>query len=184
MMDMEIMNAGAVHALERDIRDLALELARYGRFRSALERIRDEVIRPEIDRQFAVGGDPAWEPIEAETARRRSRNKMKSTFEGGRDASGTMVRSFTVYSGDPLVDTGQMERLAMGKARFHIKENSMTYGRWPQTRWFAPLHNMGQGGMPLRPWTNLTKTMQDDIIDITWDWYESRVNKHVKLRYA
>jgi phage gpG-like protein len=88
----------------------------------------------------------------------------------------------------PLSKTGQMHRAATAKARFYIRDNVMTYGNWPEKRWFGPVHNLpdlsAKAQIPNRPFTILQTEDQAAIQEIGIEWIEDQVNRRIRRRYA
>lgn len=174
-MDILIMNSNVIRLLEKDMQDLAQEFSKRGGFRTLLEEIRDEVLRPSIEKNFEVGGRPKrWEPLAMATV---GMGREEYIASGGGTIGGRL----------PLTNTGQMRRAATAKARFHIANNQMTYGSWPPKRWFGPVHNMAdiaaRAQIPHRPFTLIQSEDQVAIQEITGEWVEDKVNKHIKRHY-
>jgi hypothetical protein len=79
-----------------------------------------------------------------------------------------------------------MRRLAVAKARFSIKSNEMTYGNWPHTRWWAPVHDFGSrdGRIPKRQFVSIQPEDATAIEELTMQWVEDAINRNVKRRYV
>ena len=176
----EVLNKHVIGLLQRDIQGLANDLGRKLRFRGALERMRDEVIRPSIDKNFEVGGRPEkWEPI------------FMASYISRKSVKGSVSREeFLELAGQkagakPLSDTGQLRAAAKAKARFHIASDSMTYGGWPQRRWFGAVHDLGlyDPPIPQRAFVLFQEEDKQHIYDITLEWVEDRVNENIHLVY-
>lgn len=178
-----LMDDRALHLLDADMQDLARDLSSRGRLRSAFERMRDEVFIPSINQNFAESGRPKrWEPISEETfVRRKTTSKVRKRATAGYIAAGL---SGTLT---PLQDTGAMRRAAVKKARFTIRENTMTYGNWPDYRWFGMVHDIEEiatrAEIPHRPFVMIQSEDIAPCQEILGDWVEAQVNKNIKLRY-
>ncbi len=139
-------------------------------------RIRDEVIIPSIETNFKVGGRPRWEPLAA------------ITTGLGKAAFIESAASDTIGGRKPLTRTGQMRRAATAKARFTIRKNEMTYGKWPEKRWFGPVHNLPdlseRAEIPNRPFTLIYPEDKVAAGEIMLDWVEDQVRKNIRFRYA
>ena len=175
-VDILILNQNVLRLVEKDFKDLSRDMFSRGRLRSLFEEIRDEVVRPSIDKNFEVGGRPSWEPLSAATLGMGKAEFIESAASG------------LIGGRTPLVKSGQMRRAATAKARFKIRENEMIYGDWPEKRWFGPVHNLEElaerAEIPHRPFTLFQPEDQVAIQEITLDWVERAVNKHIRLRYA
>lgn len=81
-----------------------------------------------------------------------------------------------------------MHRAAMAKARFHISDNEMTYGNWPERRWFGPVHNVEEladkAEIPHRPFTDLQPEDVSAIEEVTFNWVFDNIDKHIRRRYV
>ncbi len=174
-----VLNAHVIGVLKKDFQDLAHDLASTSNLRSAFEDIRDEVMIPSIRKNFEVGGRPRWEPLSLVTFQREG--------GGGREAFIETSAGFTTGR-KPLTKSGQMKRAATAKARFHIKSNEMVYGRWPEKRWFGPVHNLPdlseRAKIPNRPFTLIQPEDKEHITEVMMRWYEKQVAKNIRLRYA
>ena len=173
----QVLNPGAINLLERDMRALGRDLASKRKLRKPFERIRDEVMIPSIRKNFEVGGRPRWEPLSLAT--------FQSGGFGGREA---FIQSGATGGRTPLDKTGQMKRAATAKARFTIRQNEMTYGKWPEKRWFGPVHNLPdlseRAQIPNRPFTLIQQEDKVAITEIMMEWVEDQVNKNIRFRYA
>jgi len=162
MMQVTIANPNAINLLRRDIQSLARDLAGQRRMRKAWERVRDEVVIPSIQQNFDMEGRPRrWEPLSPVTL-------MRAPTRTG-----------------ILNVTGQMKRSATAKARFKILKNEMTYGNWPERRWFGPVHDFGLGDVPQRQFVMIQQPEDaNQIGEILMEWVEDRVNENIKLHYV
>ncbi len=175
-VNITVLNPHVIGVLERDMQDLAHDLASQRGLRKPFERIRDEVMIPSIRTNFQVGGRPKWEPLSLAT--------FQSGGFGGREAFIASAAGFQLL---PLTKTGQLKRAATAKARFSIKNNEMTYGNWPEKRWFGPVHNLPdlsrRAKIPNRPFTMIQPEDKVAIEEIMMEWIEDQVNKNIRLRY-
>ncbi len=173
----QVLNPGVINLLKRDLQDLGRDLASKRNLRKPFERIRDEVMIPSIRKNFEVGGRPRWEPLSLAT--------FQSGGFGGREA---FIASGAFGGRKPLDKTGQMKRAATAKARFTIKGNEMTYGKWPEKRWFGPVHNLPdlseRAQIPNRPFTLIQQEDKVAITEIMMEWVEDQVRKNIRLRYV
>jgi phage gpG-like protein len=139
-------------------------------------RIRDEVNIPSIETNFKVGGRPRWEPLAA------------ITTGLGKAAFIETAASGLIGGRQPLTKSGQMRRAATAKARFQIRKNVMSYGEWPERRWFGPVHNLPdlskRAKIPNRPFTLIYPEDKVAAGEIMLDWVEEQVRKNIRLRYA
>ena len=160
------MDIRALTHFARDADKLALDLAGANRMREPLLKIGREVMSPSIERNFAVGGRPnKWE--QSGTSRYR---------EAKGDASG---------SSSPLWVTGKMKRSAGAFARWRVKNNELTYGYFPATIWYAPVHDKGstKAQVPQRAFALFQPQDMDNARDVLWEWFEDRINLHIKRMY-
>ncbi len=156
----------ALRMFKKDLRDLATDLAGTNRMRQPLKKIAKEVLIPSINRNFQVGGRPkSWTPVSPIST-------YRNDHAGG---------------GPPLWVTGKMKKAATRMARFKIKNNTMTYGYFPPTVWFAMVHDQAdvarRAEIPHRPFALIQAEDIPKIERIMMDWYESRVSHHIRLRY-
>ncbi len=162
-MEVTIANPQALRLLNADMQSLGRDFAQQTRMRGAWERVRDEVNIPSIAQNFKVGGRPRWEPV-APTTSERSPSRR-----------------------GVLDVTGQLKRAATAKARFSIKKNEMTFGNWPASRWWGPVHDFGSkdGAIPKRQFVMIKQPEDAEHIgEILMEWIESRVNANIKMHYV
>ena len=175
-----VLNPHVIGVLKRDMQGLAHDLAGQRGLRKPFERIRDEVMIPSIRTNFDVGGRPRWEPLSLAT--------FQSGGFGGREAFIQSGASGIIGGRVPLTKSGQLKRAATAKARFKIRNNEMTYGDWPEKRWFGPVHNLPdlsrKAKIPNRPFTLIQEEDKVAITEIMMEWVETQVNKNIRLRYA
>ena len=172
-----ILNSNVIQLLKRDMRKLGKDFASTNKLREPFEEIRDEVMIPSIDKNFEVGGRPSWEPLSL------------ATIGGGREAFIASTATGGPAGGrQPLTKSGQMKKAATAKARFQIRRNEMTYGDWPEKRWFGPVHNLPdlsqKAQIPNRPFTKIQPEDKEAIKEIMMDWVEKRVRRRIRLRYV
>lgn len=162
-MQVTVANPNALTMLSKDMQDLAHDLKGQTKMRGSWERVRDEVMIPSIGQNFAREGRPSrWEPLSPVTLER-------APFRAG-----------------ILNVTGQLLRAATAKRRFKIKRNEMSYGDWPQRRWFGPIHDFGSndGTIPQRQFVMIHPEDSTQIGEILMEWIEQMVNKNIKLHYS
>lgn len=171
-----ILNSHVLRLVEKDFDDLSRDMFSRGRLRTLFEEIRDEVIRPSIDKNFEVGGRPRWEPL------------SPITVGGGKAGFIESAASGIIGGRTPLVKSGQMRKHGTAKARFTIRDNEMTYGDWPEKRWFGPVHDLKElarkAEIPHRPFVLMQPEDQSAIQEITFEWVEKAINKHIRRRYV
>lgn len=174
-----LANPHVLRLLKKDLQDLGREFAGERNLRKPFERIRDEVLIPSIRQNFEVGGRPKrWEPLSPTTIMNRG------GFGGSLAEAG-----FAVGDTTPLNHTGQLKRAATAKARFTIRQNTMTFGDWPNRRWFGPVHDLkalaDKAQIPHRPFVLIQQPEDaNHIQEIMIEWVEDMVNKHVRRRYV
>jgi len=171
-----ILNSNVLNLLKRDLRKLGRDFASANKLREPFGQIRDEVMIPSIEKNFEVGGRPRWEPL------------TLATVGGGREAFIASAASGDIGGRKPLTKSGQMRKAATAKARFQIRKNEMTYGRWPEKRWFGPVHNLPdlseKAQIPNRPFTLIQPEDKEAIEEIMMEWVETRVRRRIRLRYV
>lgn len=177
---LDILNKNALNALMRDLGKIPKELSDNGRMRELHEHLRDNILIPEFEYQFEVGGDPAWEPVAPGTLANRKHGGGQSVYLDGIWVSG-------IGANPPLTDRGVFRRSATAKARFRIKASVMSYGQFPNSMWWAlPVHELGRASkIPQRSWVGQTivkPEVQDEIVDTTWDWVRDRIDNAMTRR--
>lgn len=154
----------ALALVQKDLQAFAKDVAGSNRLRQTWERVRDEVMIPSIEQNFADEGRPVqWPELEPDTVERTP------------DRIGLA-----------LTNTGQGRRAATAIARWHIAQNTMTYGSFPASRWFMPVHDYGSAAahVPQRQFAMIQQPEDvEAIAEILMEWVEELVNKNVKLRY-
>ncbi len=162
MMQVMVANPNALALLSRDIQRLGNDLKGQTRMRGAWARVRDEVMIPSIRQNFDMEGRPSrWEPLSPVTHERAP----------------SRVGILNV--------TGQLKRSATAKRRFKILKNEMTYGNWPERRWFGPVHDFGLGGVPQRQFVMIQQPEDSTQIgEILMEWVEDMVNRNIRLHYS
>jgi phage gpG-like protein len=165
------IDSRALLMFEKDVQELAKKFARRGGMREPLLRIAKEVLSPSISTNFDAAGRPEPWP-EADPV---SRYRVARFGKGG-----SMGIS-------PLLVTGQLQRAAGAFARWRVRENTLTYGNFPPSRWYAVVHDdadtAARAGIPVRPFALI---QQEDIVpiqDIFLDWIEEKVGESIRLRY-
>ena len=163
------MDTRVLRAFNKDMQDLALDLAGTNRMRQPLLKIGREVLSPSINRNFAVGGRPnRWEQVGTSSYRRQKGDKTGTS--------------------PPLWVTGKMKRSARAFARFRVFKNELTYGNFPNSVWYALVHDDAKlakrANIPQRPFALIQLPEDaDDAVRILWKWYEDRVNANIKRFY-
>lgn len=177
MITVEVLNPHVINLVNKDLRKVGRDLASKGRLRQPFHKIRDEVLIPSIEHNFKVGGrvgGQRWEPISPETFARR------------KTSSGSAVEG--TLTAKPLIDTGRMKFAATRKARFSIRDNTMTYGDWPNNRWFGPIHDIKEladnANIPQRQFVLIQPEDANAIQEIMIEWVEATVRKNMRLHYA
>lgn len=157
----------ALSMLHKDMQDLSRDLAGANRMRQPLLDIAKEVLAPSIDKNFKVGGRPKrWE-----------RSSPISTYrmqKSGEDEPTLWV-------------TGKMKRAASALARFKVRENTMTYGNFPATLWYAMVHDTASvaasANIPHRPFALIQSDDIPKMERILMNWVERRVSQNIRLHY-
>ena len=177
-MEVTVANPNVINLLQADIQALARDLASTNRLRKPFERMRDEVMIPSIRQNFEVGGRPnKWEPISQATSGMSTSDFIASAASG------------TIGGRKPLNKTGQLKRAATAKARFHIRANEMTFGKFPAKRWFGLVHDRAEiaakAEIPHRPFVLIQHPEDSNqMAEILMEWVEEMVNENIKLRYV
>lgn len=175
VVGVELLNPNVLNLLRNDLQAAGRQFRDNGRLRKLFEEIRDEVVIPSIETNFRVGGRPKWDPI------------TEATFLWRGGTRGGYVAAGLAGSLTPLDHTGRMRRMASAKARFTIRNNEMTYGNWPATRSWAPIHDFGgfAGGVeiPQRQWAVFQREDIVAIEEITNDWIERNIESKMRRRY-
>lgn len=170
-----ILNGDVLNRVRDDFSDMTDDMFSRGGLRKLMEEIRDEVVIPTIDKNFEVGGRPRWEPLSPATTGMSKEAFIESAATGN------------IGGRKPLNKSGQMHRAATAKARFHISNNEMRYGDWPEKRWFGPVHDLEalsrKAEIPNRPFAILQPEDQEAITEITFNWIFDNIDKHIKRRY-
>lgn len=163
-----LLDKRALLAFNGDMQKLALDFAGVNRMRQPLLKAAREVIAPSINKSFATGGRPVrWENAQPDSPYRVKKGKV----------------------GAPTMwVTGKLKRSASAFARFHVRENTLTYGRFPPTLWYAVVHDdpklAAAADIPQRPFALFQAEDIPKIMDIFADWVESRVNAFILRRYV
>lgn len=162
------MDVRALQHFARDADRLAFDLAGSNRMRQPLLKIGREVLSPSIEKNFAVGGRPKkWEQVGTSKYRDQKGDRLGES--------------------SPLWVTGKLKRSAKAFARFKVKNNELTYGYFPATLWYAGVHDDAASAkraeIPQRPFALIQAQDIDDARDIFWDWFEDKINLHIKRFY-
>lgn len=193
LFSIEILNKNAVRTLARDMQKLALDLAGTSNLRKPFEKIRDEVAIPSIDQNFARQGRPRkWPILDPETIEWRLKKSGRKIGGKGKGhvSKEAIMRAFAdkTFENSILIFTGKGRRAATAKARFHIAQNSMTYGDWPETTWYMQVHDIAEfaasANIPWRPFALWQKEDEVAVGEILMEWVEERVNKNLKRVYV
>ncbi len=157
----------ALGMFSRDLADLGRDLAGANSMKQPLLDIAREVLAPSIDKNFKVGGRPSrWE--------RSSPISAYRTLKGGESEPTLWV-------------TGKMKRAASAFARFKVRENTMTYGYFPPTLWYAMVHDSAsvsaRANIPHRPFALIQADDIPKMGDILMDWIEKQVSRNIRLHY-
>lgn len=157
----------ALNMFSGDLAALSRDLAGTNRMRQPLLEIAKEVLAPSIDKSFKVGGRPKrWEA-----------SSPVSTYRLQKDGE----------SEPTLWVTGKMKRAASALARFKVRENTMTYGYFPPTLWYAMVHDSAsvsaRADIPHRPFALIQSEDVPKMERILMDWVERQVSRNIRLRY-
>lgn len=176
-IELDVLNEQVIFFLQKDMQGLARDIFSRGGLRELFEKCRDEVIIPSIDKNFEVGGRPPWEPLSPNTL----------GFKAGRESE--FLQAFAEDKvRKPLVKTGQLRRAATAKKRFTIRNNRMTYGSWPNRRWFGQVHNIESIAEKAQiPWRPFSLFQREDLVaiqEIGEEWMTKKVNEHIRRRYG
>lgn len=131
-------------------------------FRTPLELSVRRVLIPSITENFLVGGRPEWAPLSDETLKRRER---EGTLSGSANAI--------------LVESGRMMRAATARARWTITSTTATYGGFPRSAAYAPLHQGGSDEynvkFPARPFAVIQPEDRVAVDRIFKEWMDDAV---------
>ena len=160
-----IVDDRALGMFSGDLADLSRDLAGTNSMKQPLLDIAKEVLAPSIDKNFKVGGRPSrWAAV--------------SPISAYRDLHG---------DGPPLWVTGKMKRAASALARFKVSENTMNYGYFPPSLWFAMVHDSAsvsaRANIPHRPFALIQADDIPKMGDILMDWVERQVSRNIRLHY-
>ena len=128
---------------------------RAGGFRKPLQRSVREVLVPEIERQFAVGGDPKWPDITDSTKETKMR-RVGHTYP-------------------ILVETGRLKKAATALARWHVKNDEATFTGLPGYAAYGTFHVTGTKYMPQRNWANWRDNTGDAVHQVFDEWVEEKI---------
>lgn len=188
-----LLNPHVLKLVKKDFADLSADMFSRGRLRTLFEQIRDEVMRPSIEENFKAGGRPeSWEPLSPVTLGfGAGAGSTDVGLGGGGGGAGYIASAASGLIGGrmPLTKSGQMRRAATAKARFQIRNNEMTYGKWPERRWFGPVHDLRdlaeRAQIPHRPFVLIQQPEDaNDIQTITFNWVFDNIDKHIRRRYV
>ncbi len=157
----------ALNMFSGDLQALSRDLAGTNRMREPLQEIAKEVLAPSIDKNFKVGGRPKRWKQSSPVSTYRTQKK-------GEDEPTLWV-------------TGKMKRAASALKRFKVRENTLTYGYFPPTLWYAMVHDSAssstRANIPHRPFALIQPDDVPKMERILMDWVEKRVSRNIRLRY-
>lgn len=128
---------------------------RAGGFRVPLQRSVREAVIPEIERQFAVGGDPKWPDITDSTKETKMRR---------------VGHAYPI-----LVETGRLKKAATALARWHVKNDEARFTGLPGYAAYGTFHVTGTKYMPQRHWGNWRDNAGEAVHQIFDEWIEEKI---------
>jgi len=174
------LDSRGLNLLAKDLADTGRQFAKRGGMREPLQKAAHEVLSPSIRKNFLFGGRP--EPWPDAVPNTRYRQAKGQGFVGGR--KGGVIQGSLA---PPLLVTGGLMRSASAKARWHIKENRLTYGNFPSTKWYAMVHDTAsiaeRADIPVRPFALIQEGDIKAIGEVFTEWVEDKVNENVRLHY-
>lgn len=118
-------------------------------FRVPLKRAVQQVASPSMQKNFELGGRPAWEPL----------------------AEGTLKQK----QGDrTLVETGLLQRVAGQLNLWTITSEDASIDSMPRAT-YGEFHQFGTSKMPARPWADLQEEDLVAIDDVFGLWFMERL---------
>lgn len=133
----------------------ALEISiRAGGFRTPLERSVREVLIPELEHQFDVGGDPSWARLEESTVAKKQAI--------GRD-NGILQETFA------------LRKAVTALARWRVRDDEAVFTGIPGHAYYGMYHLTGTQNMVARNWAQWDNASTDKVAAIFDDWLEQKI---------
>ena len=133
----------------------ALEISiRVGGFRTPLERSVREVLIPELEHQFDVGGDPSWARLEESTVTKKQAR--------GRDNG-------------ILQETYALRKAVTALARWRVRDDEAVFTGVPGHAYYGAYHLTGTQNMVARNWAQWDSASINKVSAIFDDWLEQKI---------
>ena len=133
----------------------ALEISiRAGGFRAPLERSVREVLIPELEHQFDVGGDPSWARLEESTVAKKQAR--------GRDNG-------------ILQETYALRKAVTALARWRVRDDEAVFTGVPGHAYYGTYHLTGTQNMVARNWAQWDSASINKVSAIFDDWLEQKI---------
>ena len=133
----------------------ALEISiRAGGFRTPLERSVREVLIPELEHQFDVGGDPSWASLEDSTVAKKQAI--------GRDNG-------------ILQETYALRKAVTALARWRVRDDEAVFTGIPGHAYYSMYHLTGTQNMVARNWAQWDNASINKVSAIFDDWLEQKI---------
>ena len=133
----------------------ALEISIHvGGFRTPLDRSVREVLIPELEHQFDVGGDPSWARLEEPTVTKKQAL--------GRDNG-------------ILQETYALRKAVTALARWRVRGDEAIFTGVPGHAYYGTYHLTGTKNMVARNWAQWDSASTDKVAAIFDDWLEQKI---------
>ena len=133
----------------------ALEISiRAGGFRQPLQRSIREVIIPELEHQFDVGGDPSWPPLHDVTIAKKQRL--------GRDNG-------------ILQETMKLRKAVTAQERWRVRDDEAIFTGLPGYAYYGMYHLSGTVNMVQRDWARWSNNTISSVANIFDDWLDDKI---------
>ena len=133
----------------------ALEISiRAGGFRQPLQRSIREVIIPELEHQFDVGGDPRWAPLHAVTIEKKQRL--------GRDNG-------------ILQETMKLRKAVTAQERWRVRNDEAIFTGLPGYAYYGMYHLSGTVNMVQRDWARWSNDTISRVATVFDDWLDDKI---------
>lgn len=127
---------------------------RAGGFRQPLQRSIREVIIPELQHQFDVGGDPSWPPLEAATVEKKMRL--------GRDNG-------------ILQETYKLRKAVTAFDRWRVRDDEAMFTGLPGYAYYGMYHLSGTVNMVQRDWARWNNNTVFRVASIFDGWLDDKI---------
>ena len=133
----------------------ALEISiRAGGFRQPLQRSIREVLIPELEHQFDVGGDPRWAPLHEVTIEKKQRL--------GRDNG-------------ILQETMKLRKAVTAQERWRVRDDEAMFMGLPGYAYYGMYHLSGTVNMVPRDWARWSNDTISRVATVFDDWLDDKI---------